>query len=67
MPSHKDKNHNTEDMFMKFKPLTWLPLKCIQLLPAVLRAIPKAGLAKVPATAASSSAGTTGYEINVGI
>lgn len=54
-------------MFMKFKPLTWLQLKCIQRLPAVLRALPKAGLAKVPATAASSPAGTAGYETNVGI
>lgn len=54
-------------MFMKFKPLTWLQLKCIQLLPAVLGALPKGGLAKVAATAASSQAGTTGYETNVGI
>lgn len=54
-------------MFMKFKPLTWLQLKCIQLLPAVLRAVPKAGLAKGPATATPSPAGTAGYETNLDI
>ena len=54
-------------MFMKFKPLTWLQLKCIQLLPAVLGAFPKAELARVAATADSSPAGTVGYETNVGI
>lgn len=54
-------------MFMKFKPLTWLQLKCIQLLPAVLGALPKAGLAKAAATATSSQAGTTGRETNVGV
>lgn len=31
-------------MFVKFKPLTWLQLKYIQLLPAVFEALPKAGL-----------------------
>lgn len=54
-------------MFMKFKPLTWLQLKCIRLLPAVLGALPEAGLAKVTATIASSPAGTAGYETNGGI
>lgn len=53
---------------MKSKPLTWLQLKCIRLLSAVLTALPKAVLAKVSVTAAASSLdGTMGYKTNVGI